>query len=113
MTHQTSEQYFDTVVIGGGQAGLAMGYFLARQDGDFAILDAGDRVGETWRNRWDSLKLFTPAFHNGLPGMPFPARGSYFPTKDETPENPHFRRRIRPGDRPAALQRLPQPQSVA
>jgi putative flavoprotein involved in K+ transport len=84
MTHQASEQYFDTAVIGGGQAGLAMGYFLARQGRDFAILDAGDRVGETWRNRWDSLKLFTPSFHNGLPGMPFPGPGSYFPTKDET-----------------------------
>src|SRR5215213_10113416 len=84
MTHQTSEQHFDTVVIGGGQAGLAMGYFLARQDRDFVILDAGGRAGETWRNRWDSLRLFTPAFHDGLPGMPFPAPGSYFPTKDET-----------------------------
>ena len=84
MTHQTSEHNFNTVVIGGGQAGLAMGYFLARQDRDFVILDAGDRVGETWRNRWDSLRLFTPAFHDGLPGMPFPAPGSYFPTQDET-----------------------------
>ena len=84
MTHQTSEQHFDTVVIGGGQAGLAMGYFLARQDRDFVILDAGGRIGETWRNRWDSLRLFTPAFHDGLPGMPFPAPGNYFPTKDET-----------------------------
>jgi putative flavoprotein involved in K+ transport len=84
MAHQTSEQHFDTVVIGGGQAGLAMGYFLARQNRDFVILDAGGRVGETWRNRWDSLRLFTPSFHNGLPGMPFPGPGSYFPTKDET-----------------------------
>jgi putative flavoprotein involved in K+ transport len=84
MTHQTSEQHFDTVVIGGGQAGLAMGYFLARQDRAFVILDAGGRVGETWRNRWDSLRLFTPAFHDDLPGMPFPAPASYFPTKDET-----------------------------
>src|SRR5215212_1878211 len=84
MTHQTSEQHFDTVVIGGGQAGLAMGYYLARQNRDFVILDAGGRVGETWRNRWDSLRLFTPAFHDGLPGMPFPAPESYFPTKDET-----------------------------
>jgi putative flavoprotein involved in K+ transport len=84
MTHQASERYFDTIVIGGGQAGLAMGYFLARDDRDFVILDAGDRVGETWRNRWDSLRLFTPAFHDGLPGMPFPAPGSYFPTKEET-----------------------------
>jgi len=84
MTHQPSEQYLDTVVIGGGQAGLAMGYFLSRDERDFVILDAGDRVGETWRNRWDSLRLFTPAFHDGLPGMPFPAPASYFPTKDET-----------------------------
>jgi putative flavoprotein involved in K+ transport len=84
MTHQLTEQYFDTVVIGGGQAGLAMGYFLARQGRDFVILDAGDRVGETWRNRWDLLRLFTPASHNGLPGMQFPAPDGYFPTKDET-----------------------------
>jgi putative flavoprotein involved in K+ transport len=84
MTYQTSEQHFDTIVIGGGQAGLAMGYFLAGQARDFVILDAGGRVGETWRNRWDSLRLFTPAFHNGLPGTPFSAPGSYFPTKDET-----------------------------
>lgn len=84
MTHPTSELYFDTVVIGGGQAGLAMGYFLARQDRDFVILDAGDRVGEIWRKRWDSLRLFTPAHHSGLPGMPFPVPESHFPTKDET-----------------------------
>jgi putative flavoprotein involved in K+ transport len=84
MTHHTTEQRFDTVVIGGGQAGLAMGYFLAQQHRDFVILEAADRLGETWRNRWDSLRLFTPAFHNGLPGMPLPPPGGYFPTKDET-----------------------------
>src|SRR5215216_3097390 len=83
MTHQTSEHHLDTAVIGGGQASLAMGCFLSRQDRAFVILDAGDRVGETWRNRWDLLKLFTPAFHDGLPGMPFPAPGGYLPTKDE------------------------------
>ena len=81
MTHQTFEHHFDTAVVGGGQAGLAMGYFLAQQERDFLILDAGDRVGDTWRNRWDSLRLFTPAFHSGLPGMPFPAPGRSFPTK--------------------------------
>ena len=54
MTHQTSEHHFDTVVVGGGQAGLAMGYFLAQQeDRHFVILDAGDRAGDAWRNRWD------------------------------------------------------------
>ncbi len=74
---------FDTVVIGGGQAGLAMGYYLKEQERDFAILDAGDRIGEAWRRRWDSLRLFTPAALSGLPGMPFPFPGGYFPTKDE------------------------------
>src|SRR5689334_18369269 len=83
MMHSTSDHRFDTVVIGGGQAGLAVGYFLARQHRDFVILDAGGRVGDSWRNRWDSLRLFTPAFHSGLPGMPFPAAGASFPTKDE------------------------------
>ena len=83
MSLQTSKHHLDTVVIRGGQTGLAMGYLLARQVRDFVILDAGSSVGETWRNRWDSLRLFTPAFHNGLPGMPFPAPRSYFPTKDE------------------------------
>jgi putative flavoprotein involved in K+ transport len=84
MTPQTSEHHLDTVVVGGGQAGLAMGYYLDRQHRDFVILDAAGRVGETWRNRWDSLRLFTPAFHSGLPGMPFPAPGRSFPTKDQT-----------------------------
>ncbi len=81
----------DTVVIGGGQAGLAAGYYLARQGRDistgsmhrFVILDAHDRVGESWRKRWDSLRLFTPASFNRLPGMPFPAHREHFPTKDE------------------------------
>ena len=73
----------DTVVIGGGQAGLAVGYHLARQDRNFVILDAGNRTGDAWRSRWDSLRLFTPARYSSLPGMPFPAPGSYFPTKDE------------------------------
>jgi putative flavoprotein involved in K+ transport len=84
MTPQPSDHQFDTVVVGGGQAGLAMGYFLRRQHRDFVILDAATRVGHTWRSRWDSLRLFTPAFHSGLPGMPFPAPGHSFPTKDQT-----------------------------
>jgi putative flavoprotein involved in K+ transport len=84
MTPQPSQHQLDTVVIGGGQAGLAMGYFLDRQHRDFVILDAAGRVGHTWRTRWDSLRLFTPAFHSGLPGMAFPAPGRSFPTKDQT-----------------------------
>ncbi|MGH3087113.1 MAG: flavin-containing monooxygenase [Rubrobacteraceae bacterium] len=79
-----SPERFDTIVVGGGQAGLAMGYYLAKQDRDFVVLDAGERIGDVWRNRWDSLRLFTPAALSGLPGMPFPFPGGYFPTKEET-----------------------------
>lgn len=75
---------FDTIVIGGGQAGLAMGYYLQTHGRDFVILDAGDRVGDAWRGRWDALRLFSPAALSGLPGMPFPAARGYLPTKDET-----------------------------
>jgi len=72
-----------TVVIGGGQAGLTVGYFLAQRGLPFVILDGSTRVGDAWRNRWDSLRIFTPARYASLPGMPFPARGTVSPTKDE------------------------------
>ena len=74
---------YDTVVIGGGQAGLAMGWHLARRGRDFLILDAAGRVGDAWRQRWDSLRLFTPARYSGLPGMPFPAPGDHLADKEE------------------------------
>ena len=73
----------DTVVIGGGQAGLAVGYHLTRVGVPFVILDAGEEVGDAWRKRWDSLRLFSPARYSGLPGMAFPAPGDHYPTKDE------------------------------
>jgi len=73
----------ETVVIGGGQAGLSVGYYLAKLGRPFQILDANKRVGDAWRNRWDSLRLFTPARYSALPGFPFPARGDKFPTKEE------------------------------
>ncbi len=73
----------ETVVVGGGQAGLAVGYHLARAHRSFVILDASERVGDAWRNRWDSLRVFSPARLDGLPGRPFPISGWYFPTKDE------------------------------
>jgi putative flavoprotein involved in K+ transport len=79
----STPQDFDTVVIGGGQAGLAIGYYLAQQDRNFIIVDAGNRVGDAWRNRWESLRLFTQAQYSSLPGMPFPASDDYYPTKDE------------------------------
>ena len=76
-------EQIDTVVIGGGQAGLAAGYYLSQQKRDFVILDANRRAGDSWRKRWESLRLFTPVSFNHLPGMPFPKSTARFPTKDE------------------------------
>ncbi|WP_405737643.1 NAD(P)/FAD-dependent oxidoreductase [Streptomyces sp. NBC_00028] len=73
----------ETVVIGGGQAGLATGYHLARAGRSFVILEAGERVGDSWRARWDSLRLFSPARFDGLPGLPYPGPAWAFPTRDE------------------------------
>ena len=78
-----TDDTFDAIVVGGGQAGLAMGYHLRRLGLDFVVLDAGSEVGETWRTRWDSLILFTPAQYSGLPGMAFPAERDNYPTKDD------------------------------
>ena len=72
-----------TIIVGGGQAGLSVGYHLSRRGLPFLILDANTRIGDAWRNRWDSLKLFTPARSVGLPGFPFPMRGDLAPTKDQ------------------------------
>ena len=74
---------YDTVIIGGGQAGLSVGYYLQQQNRSFVILDASARIGDSWRQRWDSLKLYSPAFRDGLPGMRVPARRIAYPTKDE------------------------------
>jgi putative flavoprotein involved in K+ transport len=82
MNEYRDTEKVSTLVIGGGQAGLAMGYQLARRKLSFRILDAHDRVGDAWRKRWDSLRLFTPARYAGLPGMPFPASGNAFLGKD-------------------------------
>ena len=81
--HDGRVERYDTIVIGAGQAGLAAGYFLALRDADFLIIDSGTRVGDSWRHRWDSLRLFTPAAYSGLPGMAFPASPMHLPDKDE------------------------------
>jgi putative flavoprotein involved in K+ transport len=83
MTIETVPESVNTVVIGGGQAGLSVGYHLQKRGVPFVIVDAHDRIGDTWRARWDSLRLFTPARFSGLDGMPFPAPPTRFPTKDE------------------------------
>ena len=74
---------YEIVVIGAGQAGLAMGYFLKRQGRKFVILDAAGSIGSAWRDRWDSLTLFTPRRYSGLPGLPFPGDPEGYPDRDE------------------------------
>ncbi len=76
-------EHFETVIIGGGQAGLSVGYHLKKQGRPFVILDANERIGDSWRKRWDSLRLFTPARYSGLTGWRFPAPAVSFPTKEE------------------------------
>jgi putative flavoprotein involved in K+ transport len=75
---------FDVVIIGAGQAGLSLGYYLQQTSLSFVLLDSSERVGESWRNRYDSLVLFTPKRYSSLPGMKFLGDPNLFPTKDET-----------------------------
>lgn len=79
----TGAERVPVVVVGGGQAGLAVGYYLQRARMPFVILEAGSRVGDAWRQRWDSLRLFTPAFYDALPGLRFPGPQFTWPTKDQ------------------------------
>jgi putative flavoprotein involved in K+ transport len=74
------DRAYETVVIGGGQSGLAAGHHLARRGIDFVVLEGADRIGDVWRSRWDSLRLYSPAKYDTLPGMPFPGPGHAFPT---------------------------------
>jgi putative flavoprotein involved in K+ transport len=80
MINKRSSERVQVVVIGGGQAGLSVGYCLARRGLSFLILEANARIGDSWRKRWDSLRLFTPAKYDGLIGLPFPAPPFSFPT---------------------------------
>src|SRR5947209_9042386 len=81
-TNGTVSDHLEVAVIGGGQAGLAIGYFLAQQGRNFAILEAADQPADAWRTRWDSLKLFTPARSSSLPGLPFPGDPDAYPRRD-------------------------------
>src|SRR3954447_7510977 len=106
-TTSTVEQH-ETIIIGGGQAGLAMGYHLAKRGVPFGILDGNERIGDSWRSRWTSMRLFTPARRDGLPGRPFPAPKHSFPTRDEMADYledyaRHFELPVRGGVRVDAL----------
>ena len=80
---EMATQFFETVIVGGGQAGLATGHHLQKRRGSFVILDASERVGDPWRKRWDSLRLYSPAAYDGLPGLRFPAKRTHYPTTHE------------------------------
>jgi putative flavoprotein involved in K+ transport len=75
--------HVETVIVGAGQAGLATAYHLRRRGRECVVLDAADRVGDQWRRQWDTLRLYSPAKYDGLPGLPFPARSWSFPGKDQ------------------------------
>ena len=83
LTDPSVTAHREVIVVGGGQAGLAIGYFLARQERDFTILEAAGEPAAAWRERWDSLKLFTPARYDGLPGLEFPGDPERHPGRDE------------------------------
>jgi len=111
MTTLREVERIQTIVIGAGQAGLSVGYHLSRRGLPFVILDANARVGDSWRTRWDSLRLFTPARFDCLDGMPFPGDGDVFPTKDEMADYlesyaTRFRLPIRHGVTVDAIDRL-------
>ncbi|WP_354643705.1 flavin-containing monooxygenase [Kitasatospora camelliae] len=100
----------ETVIIGAGQAGLATGYHLARRGHEFVLLDASQRIGDNWRSHWDSLRLYSPARYDGLPGMRFPAPGWSFPGKDQVADfleayAERFRLPVRGGTRVSRLTR--------
>ena len=73
----------EVIVVGGGQAGLAIGYLLAQQGRQFTILEAADTPAAAWRERWDSLRLFTPVRYDSLPGRAFPGHPDSYPGRDD------------------------------
>ena len=78
---------YDVIIIGAGQAGLSMGYYLQQTNLSFLILEKGKGIGEDWKSRYDSLKLFTPRSYSSLPGLTLDGNQSIYPTKNEIAED--------------------------
>jgi putative flavoprotein involved in K+ transport len=78
-----NSQHIETLIVGAGQAGLSTGYQLKRRGHACLIVDGNQRIGDNWRQQWDTLRLYTPAKYDGLPGLPFPAQRWHFPGKEE------------------------------
>lgn len=78
-----STEHTDVLIVGAGQSGLALGYQLQKRGRQPLLVDRNERIGQSWRDRWDTLKLYSPANRDGLPGLPFPAARTAYPTKDE------------------------------
>lgn len=102
----------DTLIIGAGQAGLAAAYYLRQHRVDFRLLDAAPAAGAAWTARYDSLRLFSPAWASGLPGRPWPGRALRYPTRDETAAYlrdyaAHFRFPLEPNQRATRLSAAP------
>jgi putative flavoprotein involved in K+ transport len=90
----------EVAVIGAGQAGLPMGYFLQRQGRRFVILERRAEIAPAWRERWESLTLFTPRRYRALPGLPFPGDPDAYPSRDEViagSSPPELKKRIPKG----------------
>jgi putative flavoprotein involved in K+ transport len=109
-TGRRSPERREVLVVGGGQAGLAIGYLLGRQRRDFVILDAAEEPAAAWRERWDSLKLFTPTRYNSLPGLTFPGDPDVYPGRDDVAEYltdyiRHFDLPVELGSRVRSIQR--------
>src|SRR3954466_2705523 len=110
MTADAAGDRREVIVVGGGQAGLAIGYLLARQGRRFTILEAADTPAAAWRERWDSLRLFTPVRYDSLPGRAFPGDPDTYPGRDDvvayiTDYARDFELPVEPNSRVRALRR--------